>query len=291
MILNITNPIGHNPPFRHFATFFDHVLPGMVRDDVRLYVVCMAGSAKDVVDHFDHTISSDPVIGLASQLKAIALIEPEWDPENLFHASLKSFLAMHGRSWVMSSQPKGDLVGMPHEKSARGFGVPKPTFSNWPTPEMEPKEDAKIKDLAQELEVEDNKDLVFENAFNAAENENDKDLVFENASDAAEDAGDTVQNTNREPNDDDTLTVWGSDSDGNLSSDSDDAYQTHTEETVACPTFSAGDCNGQEDTVWPTVMDSVLQFFRDQKQEAEKSKSTRKARGNQSLFQEHSDFQ
>ena len=107
---------GHTSPEEHITTVFEHVIPqllGADHSDVRLWIVGITDGAEHFVNYMDAKLAAnrDAVIGGA--VEAIALMQPTHEPKRLDSEAFRIFLEVYGRSWVLSSQPKGKILNFP----------------------------------------------------------------------------------------------------------------------------------------------------------------------------------
>ncbi|KAI7337574.1 hypothetical protein KC315_g2224 [Hortaea werneckii] len=104
----------HKTPEQHVATVFEHVIPAITREDVRLYVVGLSDGGEALLKFLDRKFHADPQDDIGKVIEAIALIEPTHDPKQLESVALATFLAgRRCRSYVMSGEPKSSLVAVP----------------------------------------------------------------------------------------------------------------------------------------------------------------------------------
>ncbi|KAI6805700.1 hypothetical protein KC367_g1691 [Hortaea werneckii] len=104
----------HKTPEQHVATVFEHVIPAITREDVRLYLVGLSDGGEALLKFLDRKFHADPQDDIGKMIEAIALIEPTHDPKQLQSMALATFLAgRRCRAYVMSREPKGSLVAVP----------------------------------------------------------------------------------------------------------------------------------------------------------------------------------
>ncbi|GAB1740123.1 hypothetical protein NU219Hw_g5040t1 [Hortaea werneckii] len=104
----------HKTPEQHVATVFEHVIPAITREDVRLYVVGLSDGGEALLKFLDRKLHADAQDDIGNLIEAIALIEPTHDPKQLESVALATFLAgRRCRAYVMSREPKGSLVAVP----------------------------------------------------------------------------------------------------------------------------------------------------------------------------------
>jgi hypothetical protein len=101
--------LGHTNPEEHIATVFDKVIPQMVRQDAKLYVIGITDGAEKFINWYDaHTGETDPAT--AEQVWAMAFMEPMHEVNNVVNERTKSFLHSKARSWIKSSRPLGKFI-------------------------------------------------------------------------------------------------------------------------------------------------------------------------------------
>ncbi|KAI7139696.1 hypothetical protein D0869_14704 [Hortaea werneckii] len=104
----------HKTPEQHVATVFEHVIPTITREDVRLYVAGLSDGGEALLKFLDRKFHADPQDDIGKLVEAIALIEPTHDPKQLESVAFATFLAgRRCRAYVMSKEPKGSLVAVP----------------------------------------------------------------------------------------------------------------------------------------------------------------------------------
>ena len=107
---------GHRTPEEHISTVFEHVLHQLLKDDVRLWIVGIADGAENFIEYMNLTLYNATSLknaGSAGNVAAMALMQTTHNPNNLQSLTLRHDLEMYGRSWIMSSKPKGTFINAP----------------------------------------------------------------------------------------------------------------------------------------------------------------------------------
>nr|POE90093.1 hypothetical protein CFP56_20560 [Quercus suber] len=101
----------HRDAYAHLQSFFDHVLPEIINAQAKLYVIGIADGADNLVQFLTRRqeyLREGRVLG-------VVFVQPM--PDATESSIVSDFLAKHGRSWVSSEEPRGQLIQLPERAS------------------------------------------------------------------------------------------------------------------------------------------------------------------------------
>ena len=104
---------GHQTPYEHVVTVFDHLIPQLVNSDVRLWIVGIADGAENFIYYMDSKLAADPKAVIGGLVSGMAFMEPTHDPAKLQSDAMKVFLHSHGKCWIKSSKLMGTWINAP----------------------------------------------------------------------------------------------------------------------------------------------------------------------------------
>jgi len=267
---------GHETPDAHIASILSSLSPKIVRKDVRFYFVGLSEGGEAMLNYLDEALQDAGAIG--DNLEAIALVQPTHVPSQLESPALATLLAARGRSWVMSSgQPKGTLLAVPNSA-----GVPITHYTD--------KDSTSLPQLLSKTIPEPNDEIAPASPSATAP------IAIPGRSPPTHRTHSPAQSrSNLEPNGNGAAASYSfpkspgtleqsvaslqtnpgslmeqssystlSKSNANLAdSDADSEPDPYADEEVSCPTFSSGVEGGVTEVIWPSVMDDVLEWFRE----------------------------
>ncbi|KAK3674339.1 hypothetical protein LTR78_005808 [Recurvomyces mirabilis] len=113
-ISDVNRVPGHETPQAHIHAIFEQVIPTLLAENARIYVIGLSDGGESVLKYMNDTLRNDEHAHVASMIEAVALTEPTHDLATLSYKPLAAFLAACGaKSYVLSTKPKGELLKMP----------------------------------------------------------------------------------------------------------------------------------------------------------------------------------
>ncbi|KAK4555292.1 hypothetical protein LTR86_007588 [Recurvomyces mirabilis] len=110
---------GHETPQAHIHTIFEQVVPALLSENARIYVIALSDGGESVLKYMNDTLRNDEHAHVANMIEAVVLTEPTHDLAKLSCKPLAAFLATGGaKSYVISNEPKGELLKMPQVSAA-----------------------------------------------------------------------------------------------------------------------------------------------------------------------------
>ncbi|KAM3421992.1 hypothetical protein BST61_g2369 [Cercospora zeina] len=263
---------GHENPRKHVETVLQQILPQITAEKARLHIIAIGDGTAATVDAIDHSIlAQDRFIVGGGILESIALIGATHEHEKVSQ-SLQTFLASTGKGWVQGEELKGTIVQMP---SPTSFGMP--ALEHAPGTEIRTEERG-----GAAVNGDTTADAPSVNGTNLANGDHDE-LVQPLATLSVHEESLSVPGAPpNTPADSGTTTPATVDStcpsparpdkDNNTVEVDDEDYPAPQALPVSCPTYSAGVCDGVTETVFPAVIDDVLEhlwFYIQQGQESD----------------------
>ncbi|KAI5357490.1 hypothetical protein Slin14017_G119920 [Septoria linicola] len=260
---------GHENPHKHVQTVFNHILPKLIPSNARLHIITIGDGAEPTIDLLNQTLLKNANLKLqAGMLESIALIDPTHDHDSITSDLLRAFLATKGKSWVQSEETKGTRLLMP-EGALLGM----------PALEYAPNARAVLSELEGALVTDSSDEVASAQDSNVVESDSN-----EHEDSAAAGADDDRSPTPVPPNTPaallpsspeptftpQTVTLPQPQPDQEVSAPNNNENEFDEEEDeyppppplpVSCPTYSAGVCDGVVETVFPAVMDDVLEHL------------------------------
>ncbi|TKA74246.1 hypothetical protein B0A55_05684 [Friedmanniomyces simplex] len=286
---------GHETSEAHVRTMLEHIVPAITSEEVRLFFVGLSDGSEHLLKYLDDKLFADNQAPIGSNLEAVALIQPTHVPEQLKSVSLGTFLAAAGtRSYISSDRPKGELLVMPHSPithhtdgtsslmlEAEGThdreGSRSDTSTSTPIPipgtcdQADPFEQVATnsQDSHRSLQSKISDSYSFPKSASALQRSmhslpSDTGIYDLSRAMAIRPRANTTDsklaastNDLAQSNDDLALSKEG----GYGFPDPDLEPYPYYNDPVSCPTFSAG-VEEVSEVIWPTVMDSVLEWFK-----------------------------
>ncbi|KAF2214295.1 hypothetical protein CERZMDRAFT_95571 [Cercospora zeae-maydis SCOH1-5] len=252
---------GHENPHKHVKTVFQRILPQIISEKARLHVIAIGDGTTATIDAIDHsTLAQDRFLVGGGILESMALIEAKHEHEKVSQ-SLKTFLASTSRGWVQGEAVKGTVVQMPIPTS---FGAPALECA----PSAEARTDAHEETAADGDSTAKSPTV---NGTSSANGDHGELLQpFATLSVYEETLSVPLAPPNT-PADSGTTTPATVDStcpspaklnkDDAIVEDEDEDYPAPQPLPVSCPTYSAGVSDGVTETVFPAVIDDVLEHL------------------------------
>ncbi|CAK1358900.1 unnamed protein product [Cercospora beticola] len=270
---------GHETPHRHVQTAFQSILPQIIAEDARLHIIAIGDGTTATLDTIDQImLASDHISIGGGILGTVALIDAKHEHEKIASLPLKTHLASVGKGWVQSEEAKSTVVQMPDRAS---LGMPALEYAPGAQADIEEPNGAAINGHTtpdsprvngHDITNGDHADLVQPLSALAVVDE----LLSvpgpppNTPADSGTTSPATVASNPGSP--------AKSNKDETTIEDQDDDYPAPEEIPVSCPTYSAGVCDGVTETVFPVVIDDVLEhlWFHIQKgQESDAKESAR----------------
>lgn len=291
---------GHETPEAHVNSIFEHVLPRITRPDVRLYIVGLSEGGEAVLQYLDEKLSTDAQALIGEKLEAVVLIQPTHRPGEVKSESLANFLAVRGRSWIVSEKPKGMLVNVPNfggqmmADSAEAGGISASQASFGKTHKRT--REGSVSATSQAIDIPGSSQ--HRRRLHADEDDDDEAAVAASISPLHSSSSNPCALHNKLSLDRNvdgsyslpasaaamqqsiaslaSLQSNGSGNSGPMEKSESTISKSHLlaqskesleqdpygNEPVNCATFSAGWCDGLPELVWPAVMGDVLKWFR-----------------------------
>ena len=224
---------GHTTAAKHLETVFCHVLPGLVRKNVRLYVVGIADGAENFIKYLDAALMAQPDAWIGRAVVAMAFMDPTHAVEDVQSEVCKDLLLERARSYVKSDRPMGAVVNLPGAEIE---------ITHW--------EGGKEGDVKAKL----------------------KDENLEPGRETSEGGGEGAARTSALTLSEHPQDVEQSQKGGEMTklseypewdkpseNDAEAGVTSYAREKVSCPTFSAG--VDTTELIWPAVMKACLGWF------------------------------
>ncbi|KAK3111586.1 hypothetical protein LTR53_013004 [Teratosphaeriaceae sp. CCFEE 6253] len=286
---------GHETSEAHVRSVFEQVIPKITKDDVRLYFVGLSDGSEGMLKCLDDKLLVSRDDHLGSNMEAMALVEPTHVPAQLRSLELSNFMrTARARSYVSSEKRKGELLVMPQSTSSHleisasqqleleaghrsdNSGSETSTVAPIAIPGAKERVDSIEPGLTESTNALRSLGSKLSDSYSFPKSPSVlQSSVHSLPSNDGSVEKSGVLATRSRANTTESHTVPGydplADSNGDLSYSKqqedlelDDDLQPYpyAKDPVSCPTFSAG-FEGMSELIWPEVMDSVLDWFRD----------------------------
>ena len=104
---------GHKSSEEHLETVFEHVLPQLLRDDARMWIVGITDGAENFIKYMDAKYVADCNATICNAVQAMAFMEPTHVAEMVQDGIFKNELYAVGKCYIKSSKPKGEFLNAP----------------------------------------------------------------------------------------------------------------------------------------------------------------------------------
>lgn len=143
---------GHTTPYEHVDTMFEHVIPQLVGNAKRFWIIGIADGAEHFINYMDSKLAEDHTAKIGGLVTAMVFMEPTHQPNKLQSPGFKTFLHSYGKCWIKSSKPKGTWINVPGGMNP----IMSPSQLSLPEkkPGKKPKQDEENKDPGQGVDTD-----------------------------------------------------------------------------------------------------------------------------------------
>jgi len=101
---------GHETAKKHLQTMFDEVIPQLVSEDARYYIIGIKDGAENFINYMAAKLQAKIDHELSTKVAAMAFIQPTHDPLRVKSWPFQIYMQQNGRSWVASGKAKGSFI-------------------------------------------------------------------------------------------------------------------------------------------------------------------------------------